>query len=287
MYKKLLSTYSNDELIQICKVLNKNYNIYDTNDIRWNKINYAFFNTSDDEISNIKNHITSNEFINDLFLKHYICERVVKYHFINFLKKSTHDIVAFEMSIGDSRIDICRINGQLCAYEIKTEYDNYDRLETQMSDYFKAFEKVYIIVPQQNVDLVKNYIPQKCGIISYRTNKNNYMFFSYRRKAIHNNFDINFCMDNLSSNDLIKILKILKTPYSKSRNENINLLLSIPNKNNLVKTYKNFLKLKYENQWKYLKEISDKILPIDYQSFFSTKMDPDILYEHKKSSTAL
>ena len=287
MYKKLLSAYSNDEIIQICKVLNKNYNVYDTNDIRWNKINYAFFNTSDDDIANMKNHIAANKFINDLFLKYYICERVVKYHFINFLKNSLHDIVAFEMSVGDSRVDLCRINGQLCAYEIKTEYDNYDRLETQMNDYFKAFEKVYIIVPQQNVDIVKKYVPQKCGIIAYRTSKDNHMSFSYRRAATHNNFDINFCIDNLSSNDLIKLLKLLKMPYLKSRNENINLLSNMSNKNKLVKTYKDFLKSRYENQGEYLKNISDKVLPIDYQSFFSTKMDPNILYEYKKNSTAL
>lgn len=79
------------------------------------------------------------------------------------------------MSIGDSRIDICRINGKLCAYEIKTEYDNYDRLETQMKDYFSAFERVYIIVPIQNAETVQSYIPSQCGIITYRLDESGNM----------------------------------------------------------------------------------------------------------------
>lgn len=80
-------------------------------------------------------------------------------------------IVAFEMNIGDSRIDICRINGSSYAYEIKTEYDTFDRLGSQMQDYLRTFQKVYVIVPIGRVNDVKNLIPESCGIISYRITK--------------------------------------------------------------------------------------------------------------------
>lgn len=287
MYDKILSDYSTHELVQICKVLNREYNIYEPDDVRWQRVRYAFYRTKDSDFIKLQEETFSNEFINRLMLKYYACERVVKYHFIKYLKNGIHDIVAFEMSIGDSRIDICRINGKLCAYEIKTEYDNYDRLQTQMEDYFKAFERVYIIVPIQNAKIVQEYIPRQCGIITYRLDKDNNMIFSYKRSAQDNKCDINFCLKSLSCNDLIKILKLLHLKPSKTKNENLSLLLSVSEKKNLWFVYKLFLRDKYKEQWMYLKSNFEKILPIDCQSFFSSKMNPELLYEKEKNHMAV
>lgn len=281
MYEDILKAYSNSDIVQICRYLNKDYNIYDPEEVRWKKIRYAFSKTPAKDLIDLQEKTSSNEFINHLLMKYYICERVVKYHFIRHLKDAAHDIVAFEMSIGDSRIDICRINGKLCAYEIKTEYDNYDRLSTQMKDYLNSFEKVYIIVPIQKVDIVKNYIPEKCGIITYRTNSFGDMLFSYRKAAQENTCDINFCLNSLSNTDLVKILKSLNEKPFKAKKDNLELLISITKGKNIWSAYKSFLKNKYSEQWQYLKGNFDKILPIDCQSFFASQMDPDMLYEKR------
>lgn len=287
MYDEILKDYTLNELVQICKHLNKEYNIYDPDEARWKKIKYAFYKTNEPAIRKLQNNSFSNEFINQLMLKYYACERVVKYHFIKFLKDAMHDIVAFEMSIGDSRIDICRINGKLCAYEIKTEYDNYDRLETQMKDYFSAFEKVYIIVPSKSVDSVQKHIPSQCGIITYRIDKNNNMIFSYKRSAQENKCDISFCLNSLSGSDLAKIIKLLKLKPANTKAENLNLLLNISKEKNMWSVYKHFLKDKYKEQWYYLRSNFEKILPIDCQSFFTSKMNPDLLYEKEKKKLSL
>ena len=287
MYENILKAYSTSEIIQICKYLNKDYNIYEPNEVRWKKIKYALSKTTENELLELRESTFSNEFVNYLIMKYYVCERVVKYHFIKHLKNAIHDIVAFEMSIGDSRVDICRINGKLCAYEIKTEYDNYDRLYTQMLDYFNAFEKIYIIIPDKKITTIKDHVPEKCGIITYRTDASNNMRFSYRRAAKENNFDITFCIQSMSSSDLTKLLKMLKMKPCKTKSDNLNLLLNIIKKKNIWPTYKLFLKKKYETQWKYLKNNFENILPIDCQSFFASKMNPDILYEKRDGHMAL
>lgn len=279
MYNELLKNYTIHEIVQICKYLNREYNIYDPDEVRWKKIKYAFFKTDEQTICKLQNDTLSNKFINELMLKYYTCERVVKYHFIKYLKDAIHDIVAFEMSIGDSRIDICRINGKLCAYEIKTEYDNYDRLETQMKDYFNAFEKVYIIVPIKKANDVQKYIPSQCGIITYRLDKSNNMIFSYKRSAKNNQCDISFCLSSLSGCDLEKIVRLLKLKPFKSKAQNFEMLLRISKEKNLWSIYRHFLKNKYKDQWYYLKNNFEKILPIDCQSFFTSKMNPDMLYQ--------
>lgn len=286
MYDDILNAYTSGEMVQICKYLNKEYNIYEPDEVRWKKIKYAFYKTSEKTINELQKENFSNEFINQLILKYYTCERVVKYHFIKYLKDAIHDIVAFEMSVGDSRIDICRINGKLCAYEIKTEYDNYDRLETQMKDYFSAFERVYIIVPIKNANAVQTYIPPQCGIITYRLDGNANMIFAYKRSAQDNKCDIDFCLNSLSSSDLSKIIKLLKLKPCKTKNENLELLLSVTKEKNIWSTYKHFLKEKYKEQWNYLRNNFDKILPIDCQSFFASKMNPDLLYEKEKNHMA-
>lgn len=279
MYDEILNDYTENEIVQICKYLNKVYNIYEPDEVRWGKIKYAFYRTGEQIISKLQKETFSNEFISKLMLKYYACERVIKYHFIKYLKDAIHDIVAFEMSVGDSRIDICRINGKLCAYEIKTEYDKYDRLETQMRDYFSAFERVYIIVPIQKSGAVQKYIPSQCGIITYRLDENDNMIFAYKRSAQDHKCDISFCLNSLSGNDLLKIIKILRLKPFKTRSENLELLLTFSKEKNIWPIYKYFLKDKYKEQWNYLRNNFDKILPIDCQSFFASKMNPDLLYE--------
>ena len=43
MYDEILNEYSTNEIVQICKYLNKEYNIYDTEEIRWKKIKNQVF----------------------------------------------------------------------------------------------------------------------------------------------------------------------------------------------------------------------------------------------------
>lgn len=275
---EILKDYTRNEIVQLCKGLNKDYNIYDPEDLRWNKISYALFKTSPESIEKLKDSAISNEVINDLIFNFYICERVVKYHFIRLLRKKTNHIVAFEMATGDSRIDICRINGGSYAYEIKTEYDTFDRLASQMKDYSGAFEKVYVIVPNSRVDDVKAHIPSTCGIISYRISKDQKFVFSYAKRATRNLCDPVSCLENLSSSDMSELLRALKLKDYQTRKEKLDALLEYAKKKSIWHQYKEVLKLKYAGQWNFLVEHFDDILPLDVQNFFSANLDPALLY---------
>lgn len=274
----ILSEYSIAEIIQMCKIINKDYNIYDPHEVRWAKLAYVFNRTTDAEWSKLKNNSLSNTVVNDLIFNYYFCERVIKYHFIRHLQLKNDHIVAFEMSIGDSRIDICRINGSSYAYEIKTEYDTFDRLESQMHDYLKTFEKVYVIVPNTRVNEVALYIPASCGIISYRVDKKMNVVFSYSRKAQKNICDLAMCIRSLSSVDMSYMLKLLKLGNYKTRAEKMNVLLRYSSSKSFSKHYRQLLKHKYGAQWDFIIEHFNDILPIDIQSFFSSNINPNLLY---------
>lgn len=262
----------------MCKTINKDYNIYDPEDVRWAKLEYVLSKTSSSDIELLRKNYLSNEVVNDMIFNYYFCERVIKYHFIKHLKDQLNHIVAFEMNIGGSRIDICRINGSSYAYEIKTEYDTFDRLETQMQDYLRTFEKVYVVVPLGRVKDVKNLIPESCGIISYRITKTREVVFSYHKSARKNCCDIKFCLASLSSGDLSYLLKLLNEKDFKTRADKITRLLQIAATRSIWASYRELLKHKYADQWGFLTDHFEQILPLDIQSFFSSKMDPNLLY---------
>lgn len=57
-----------------------------------------------------------------------------------------------QIPIGTSKADFILINGKATVYEIKSELDNYNRLETQLADYFKAFDRVCVVGPEGEFD---------------------------------------------------------------------------------------------------------------------------------------
>ena len=87
------------------------------------------------------------DFINDLTLNHYHNESVIKNSFIknNISKHKSHTLL-YEFKVKNSRVDLCKINGESVAYEIKTDFDSFQRLGTQLPDYATVFEKVYLII---------------------------------------------------------------------------------------------------------------------------------------------
>lgn len=53
-----------------------------------------------------------------------------------------------QIPIGKSKADFILINGKAVVYEIKTELDTFERLKTQLDDYFKAFNYVCVVTSE-------------------------------------------------------------------------------------------------------------------------------------------
>ncbi len=276
--ERIVSDYSTSEILHVCRTINKDYNIYDPEKVRWDKISYALYKTPLEEIEGLKQITFSNKVVNDLIFHFYFCERVIKYHFIKYLKTRHDNIVAFEMTVGESRVDICRINGSSYAYEIKTEYDTFDRLETQMRDYLKTFEKVYVIVPKSRSDDVKRFVPDSCGIIAYKVTEDCNISFSYARKAIKNKCDLTTCLGSLSSSDLSYLLKLIKLKDCSTKSKKLESIMLYTANHSIWPCYRQLLRHKYEEQWKFITQHFDEILPLDIQHFFSSNLNPQILY---------
>lgn len=125
-----------------------------------------------------------------------------------------------QLPVDKSIADFILINGKATVYEIKTDLDNFDRLMSQLSDYYKAFNIVYVVTSEENfVALSKMLEGTSVGIRVIMENKAHSISQKIYKVAQP-------CNDYLDHESIFKILR-------KSEFENI--LLSTFNK--LPETY--------------------------------------------------
>ena len=65
-----------------------------------------------------------------------------------------------EIPVGRAKPDFILINGKAVVYEIKTELDNFDRLENQINEYYKAFNHVAIVTYEKSLEIAKRKIAE-------------------------------------------------------------------------------------------------------------------------------
>jgi glutamate synthase domain-containing protein 2 len=63
-----------------------------------------------------------------------------------------------QIPIGKSKADFILINGKAVVYEIKSELDSFERLNTQLRDYYKAFSHVCVVTSESNFDKLFNIL---------------------------------------------------------------------------------------------------------------------------------
>lgn len=109
-----------------------------------------------------------------LISKYYRCEYVYKNELIKLLleKYGTKNSVYFsEFKVGNSIADIVMFNGESKAFEIKTEYDTPRRLDKQLEDYKRFFDKCYIVVPENKLEEYYNIVESATGILTMHQDK--------------------------------------------------------------------------------------------------------------------
>lgn len=102
-----------------------------------------------------------------------------------------------EFRVGNSIADLAMFNGHSKIFEIKTEMDTDARLPLQLENYKKAFNEVFLIIPDSKLSLYEKY-NTNIGLITFNSAKQN--SFSLHREAT-----INFEIDAMS------IMNILHT----------------------------------------------------------------------------
>lgn len=110
--------------------------------------------------------ILKKEYRNEYFYKNLIANKLLMGR--HSLSTST---MLSEFRVGGNKADCVIINDTSTCYEIKTDFDNLNRLEKQLNSYLELFDKVYVVVSDKHCQSVSLAIPDEVGIINL-TNKN-------------------------------------------------------------------------------------------------------------------
>jgi len=258
------------------------YNMYSTHFSNKNiaeSVNTVFSKYNFDCLINEnQNYKSSREFLNNFILNNYPNESTIKAQFVNnVLLKSKEHVTIFELNAGNSRVDLCKVNGKSIAYEIKTDLDNPNRLPLQMQNYFLIFEEVYLICSSASLSKLIQFVPLNCGIYIYTQNKfGHYIFKRYRFANKSNVLRSEVQLQCLTKQQLITHFKI--TNLSVKKNIIINILDNYTSKY-INSIFKKCLKDKYSRKWNFLITHYSEILEIDYQWFFKHEINPSIIYK--------
>jgi len=129
---RLFTVAAFEELIE-----NKNSNVY--SEIVKRYVDKSVAHTNAEAISEVYKYMRK-QYRNEYYYKNTILNKLLLgVHSINTTTALT------QIPISTSKADFVLINGKAVVYEIKTELDNLERLESQINNYYKAFDHVCVL----------------------------------------------------------------------------------------------------------------------------------------------
>lgn len=211
---------------------------------------------------------------NDLFYNFYNNESVIKSAFINHVLLKKAGVTIFELKSGGSRLDLCTINGESTAFEVKTDLDTFDRLDKQISDYERLFDKTYVICSHDRLRDIIDIVNDTCGIYLYKNQRGKFRFKVYKQAKKSANLDPGYQLKIMT----LGYLRRLANNKNFSREQCLEFCSTHLTKKSINRIFKDYLKFKYFDSWEFLKQNSDEIVDIDYQWFFKNNIQPKNIY---------
>ena len=109
------------------------------------------------------------DFFYDLMIRRYRSEYIYKNIIATelYLKNESFQRSLFtsEWRVGTSRTDVVILNGTSTVYEIKSNYDSFDRLDTQLADYAKVFDRIFLVTTAEKANLMKDQLDGVIGVM--------------------------------------------------------------------------------------------------------------------------
>ena len=115
------------------------------------------------------------DFFYTLLTEQYRCEYVYKNTLANNVYLAgrhslQNSLLTDELRSGNSRADVVIINGTSTVYEVKSKYDSLNRLEGQITDYRKVFDRIYVVTTAEKIKAVSSKIDPVIGILVLNEN---------------------------------------------------------------------------------------------------------------------
>lgn len=168
------------------------------------------------EIFNLFYEIMIKNYRNEYVYKNAIANKIVlgrhKYKKVSYFT---------EQFIWGTIADVVVANGTTTAYEIKTEYDSFVRLDNQLNIYTQVFDHVNIVIPESKINALLKIAPKNIGIIIL---SDKFTLQNFRKSESN--------MDNLSKEMMVTLL------YAQDKKNILLEYFGIELDYNLLETYR-------------------------------------------------
>lgn len=159
-------------------ILNRFFTQYVFNDLTVHHDN-KIYNAIIQRYLNNEKYANNSQIIKEIYKymsKYYRNEYFYQNTLLNKLLLGKHSLntttALTQIPVGKSKADFILINGKAVVFEIKTDLDTFERLDTQIKDYYKAFDYVYVVTSESNyAKLEKLLKDQPVGICILTKNK--------------------------------------------------------------------------------------------------------------------
>lgn len=132
---------------------------------------------------------------------------------------NNHGMVIEELSVceGSARIDVAVIHSSLHGYEIKSEFDTFKRLKSQITHYNRCFEFVTLVVSKKHIKNALSTSPAWWGVIEANTINSKIIFIEHRGCSKNPAIDPNAIVQLLWKEEAADALRGLNKGASLSR----------------------------------------------------------------------
>jgi hypothetical protein len=150
------------------------------------------------------------KYVYQILENNYQNEYIFKNSFLNewLIKEIGHNStkVFNEFRVGNAVADLVMFNGTSKVFEIKTEFDSSKRLNLQIENYSKAFNQIFLIVPESKLSVYSKF-DKSIGLISFNKDEKSERFKLQRDAIINNEVDSETIMQVLHTNEYKSIVK--------------------------------------------------------------------------------
>lgn len=137
-----------------------------------------------------------------------------------------------EKQMGKSRADVVAVlPDAVCGIEIKSDADTYARLDRQIKDYDKYFDKNYIVAGTSHAFHIKEHVPDYWGIITVEQADGRADFYVMREAAANPKVDWKRKLSLLWRPELVHIQEMNGLPRYREKSKRFvieKLLLKVP-----------------------------------------------------------
>lgn len=204
----LSNTYSHDQLRDYSSLFSRGEaqqwikRDFASIDFKINRYDHRWLDSKDasyiDYLKHIY-HVLESHYQNEYIFKNALINEII----IKEIGQSDSKIFN-EFRLGKSVADLAVFNGTSKVFEIKTELDTVNRLASQIENYRKVFNEIYLVVPKAKLALYSGY--DDIGVISFDIQRQ-HKFLIEKKAASYNNVESATLMQILHTNEYKRIVE--------------------------------------------------------------------------------